>query len=68
MVVKFSDAIFSYVYRVDAEWHLGLPSLFDVYSHDAVNIKERFQLSESSLTPSVRSTGYWIVRVPFPSL
>jgi hypothetical protein len=40
--LHFSDAILSYVYRVDAEKYLGLPSLIDVYGHDAVNIKERF--------------------------
>ena len=53
------------VYLIDAEQHLGLPSLIDVHGLDDVNIKERFQLPKIPLTSSVCSTGYWIVRVTF---
>jgi hypothetical protein len=34
-----------YVYRIDAEKHLGLSSLIDVHSLEA-SIKARFQLSK----------------------
>jgi hypothetical protein len=68
MTFAFLTCDSSYVYRIndqcDADQHLGL----NAHSLDDVSIKAWFQLLKSSLAPSVCSTGYWIVRVPLPSL
>jgi hypothetical protein len=58
-----------YIQPIDAGYHRGLPLPADVHSLGACNHKSTSTPdNEPSLVPSIGSSGYWIVRVPFPSL